>query len=311
VNATLNLRAASTARTRNLRASGTARTRIPVRVGALGAVLAGFILAASPAQADRIEKHFPVQNKPKITVRNSSGRIQVKAWSKNEVLVAWTNKSGKSVVETEAAGNRVEVATQTNGDGISADDSKTDFDITVPVDSELSVRTDSGNVTVDSVHGDMTFDTVGANLQLSDVDGYMVVKTIDGSLVCNRCSGKLEANSISGNVQMISPTLDSVRVQTSSGNIFFDGSFLSRGIYIMKNFSGTIEVHFASSDSFDVNATSLKGDVINQATFKPDTHGSPHPASKWGHSLFGTLNEGHAKVELSSFSGTIKILKRD
>jgi len=300
VNATLNLRAASTA-----------RTRIPVRFGALSAVMAGFILAASPAHADRIEKHFPVQSKPKIMVRNSSGRIQVKAWTKNEVLVAWTNVTGKSVVQTEAAGNRVEVSTQTNEDGISADDSKTDFEITVPVESELSVRTDSGNVTVDSVHGDMTFDTVGANLQLSDVDGYMVVKTIDGSLLCTRCSGKLEANSISGNVQMIAPTLDSVRVQTSSGNILFDGSFLSRGIYIMKNFSGTIEVHFSSSDSFDVNANSLKGDVINQATFKPDTHGTPHPASKWGHGFVGTMNEGHAKVELSSFSGTIKILKRD
>jgi DUF4097 and DUF4098 domain-containing protein YvlB len=297
--------------TSNLRAASTARTRIPVRFGALGAVMAGFILAASPAHADRTEKHFPVQSKPKIMVRNSSGRIQVKAWTKNEVLVAWTNATGKSVVETEAAGNRVEVSTQTNEDGIAADDSKTDFEITVPVESELSVRTDSGNVTVDSVHGDMTFDTVGANLQLSDVDGYMVVKTIDGSLLCTRCSGKLEANSISGNVQMIAPTLDSVRVQTSSGNILFDGSFLSRGIYIMKNFSGTIEVHFSSSDSFDVNANSLKGDVINQATFKPDTHGTPHPASKWGHGFVGTMNEGHAKVELSSFSGTIKILKRD
>jgi DUF4097 and DUF4098 domain-containing protein YvlB len=299
VNATSNLRAASTARTRNA-----------VRVGALGAVMAGFILAASPARADRIEKHFSVQNRPKITVRNSSGQIEVKAWTKNEVLVAWTNASGKSMVETEQAGNRIEVITQPVGDRILADD-KTDFEITVPIESELNVRTDSGNVTVDSVHGDMTFDTVDANLQLSDVDGYMVVKTLDGSLVCTRCSGKLEANSISGNVQMLQPTLDSVRVQTSSGNILFDGSFLSRGIYIMKNFSGAIEVHFSSSDSFDVNATSLKGDVINQASFKPDAHGSSHPASKWGHSLFGTMNEGHAKVELSSFSGTIKILKRD
>lgn len=289
------------------RAASTARTN-PVLVGALGAVMAGMILAV-PARADRIEKHFPVQAKPRVTVRNSNGRIQVKAWNRNEVLVAWTSASGKSAVETEEAGNRVEVAAG-NEDGAATDD-KIDFEITVPVESELSVRTDSGNVTVDSVHGDMTFDTVGASLQLTDVDGYMVVKTIDGSLVCNRCSGKLEANSISGNVQMISPTLDSVRVQTSSGNILFDGSFLSRGIYIMKNFSGTIEVHFSSSDSFDVNATSLKGNVINQASFKPDTHGSPHPASKWGHSLFGTMNEGHAKVELSSFSGTIKILKRD
>jgi DUF4097 and DUF4098 domain-containing protein YvlB len=273
--------------------------------------MAGFMLAASPAHADRIEKHFAVQSKPKITVRNSSGRIQVKAWTKQEVQVAWTSANGKTAVETEQAGNRIEVARLMYADGAAADDSKTDFEITVPIESELSVRTDSGNVTVDSVHGDMTFDTVGANLQLSDVNGYMVVKTIDGSLVCNRCAGKLEANSISGNVQMIQPALDSVRVQTSSGNIFFDGSFLSRGIYIMKNFSGTIEVHFSSNDSFDVNASSLKGDVINQATFKPDTHGTPHAASKWGHSLFGTMNDGRAKVELSSFSGTIKILKRD
>jgi DUF4097 and DUF4098 domain-containing protein YvlB len=292
-------------------AANTTRIRNLIRVGAMSAVIAGSILAAAPAHADRVEKHFTVQSKPKITVRNSNGRIQVKAWTRNEVLVAWTNASGKSVVETEEAGNRVEVSTRMSDGGISADDSKTDFEITVPIESELNVRTDSGNVTVDSVHGDMTFDTVGANLQLSDVDGYMVVKTIDGSLLCTRCSGKLEANSISGNVQMIQPTLDSVRVQTSSGNIFFDGSFLSRGIYIMKNFSGTIEVHFASSDSFDVNATSLKGNVVNQASFKPDTHGSSHPASKWGQSLFGTMNEGHAKVELSSFSGTIKILKRD
>jgi len=282
-----------------------------VKAGVFGAVLAGFILAASPAHADRIEKHFVVQSRPKITVRNSTGRIQVKAWAKNEVQVAWTNASGKTVVETEEAGNRVEISTRPPEGPASANELKTDFEITVPVESELNVRTDSGNVTVESVHGDMTFDTVGANLQLTDVDGYLMVKTIDGSLVCTRCSGKLEANSISGNMQMIQPTLDSLRVQTSSGNILFDGSFLSRGIYIMKNFSGTIEVHFNPADSFDLNAASLKGDVINQASFKPDMHGSPHPASKYGQSLFGTMNEGHAKVELSSFSGTIKILKHE
>jgi DUF4097 and DUF4098 domain-containing protein YvlB len=274
-------------------------------------VMAGFAFAASPALAEHAEKHFTVQSKPKITVRNSSGRIQVKAWTKNEVQVAWTTATGKTVVETEQAGNRVEVATRAGDGEASEEDLKTDFEITVPVESELNVRTNSGNVTVESVHGDMTFDTVGANLQLADVDGYVVVKTIDGSLVCTRCSGKLEANSISGSMQMIQPSLDSVRVQTSSGNILFDGSFLSRGIYIMKNFSGTIEVHFSQNDSFDLAANSLKGDVINQASFKPDTHGSPRPASKWGHGFVGTMNDGHAKVELSSFSGTIKILKRD
>jgi DUF4097 and DUF4098 domain-containing protein YvlB len=273
--------------------------------------MAGFVFAASPARADHFEKHFIVQSRPIITVRNTSGRVQVKAWGKNEVQVAWTNASGKTAVDTEQAGNRIEIATRASGEIAAAENLKTDFEISVPVESELRVRTDSGIVTVESVHGDMTFDTVGANLQLSDVNGYVVIKTIDGSLACTRCAGKLEANSISGNIQIIQPTLDSVRVQTSSGNILFDGSFLNRGIYIMKNFSGTIEVHFSSNDSFDLNATSLKGSVINQASFTPDVHGNHHAPSKWGQSLFGTMNEGHAKVELSSFSGTIKILKRD
>ena len=267
------------------------------------------------ARADHADKSFTVQKKPKITVRNSSGRIEVKAWAKNEVQVSWSNSSGKMDVGTEQAGNRVEIETRTIGENIAAEDLKTDFEITVPVESELNACAPIPGTPVGwkAVHGDMTFDTVGANLQLTDVDGYVVVKTIDGSLVCTRCSGKLEANSISGNVQMIQPTLDSVRVQTSSGNIMFDGNFTSRGIYMtMKNFSGTIEVHFSPSDSFDLSASSLKGDVINEAPspFKPDTHGSSHPASKWGKSFFGTMNDGHAKVELSSFSGIIKILKR-
>jgi len=275
-----------------------------------GAVLALMLLGAAPARADRVEKNFTVQSKPMITVRNASGRIQVKAWDKNEVRVVCTYASGKTSLETEQVGNRIEVVTRVS-EGASAEELKVDYEITVPIETELSVRTNSGNVAVESVHGDMTFDTVGANLQLSDVGGYLVFKTVDGSVLCTRCTGKIEATSISGNVQMVKPDLESVRVQTSSGNILFDGKFQSRGVYILKNFSGTIEVRFASSDSFDLSATSLKGSVINQAAVKPDAHGGSRTPSKWGQSLFGTVNQGHAKVELSSFSGTIKILKRE
>jgi hypothetical protein len=37
----------------------------------------------------------------------------------------------------------------------------------------------------------------------------------------------------------------------------------------------------------------------------------PAPRSSLAKSLFGTMNDGHAKVELSSFNGTIKISKRE
>ncbi len=97
-----------------------------------------------------------------------------------------------------------------------------------------------------------------------------------------RCAGRFDATSISGNFQLLQPTMDNVRVQTSSGNILFDGGFMNRGIYVLKNYSGTIEVRFSSNDSFDVRATSLYGNVINQAPVVPDRHNMPRAAQQSG-----------------------------
>jgi hypothetical protein len=54
--------------------------------------------------------------------------------------------------------------------------------------------------------------------------------------------------------------------------------------------------------------------VDNQAAdfLKPDTHTNHRSvASRYAHSLVGTVGQGLAKVELSSYSGTIRILKRN
>ena len=291
---------------------GRARSAVSFRVS--GTILiALFVASSAGAQARRFERHFTVQGKPVITVQNATGRIQVKAWDKQEVLIAGEKASTSVAVDTEQVGNRIEVATRVISNNANPDALRTDYDISVPVESELQVRSDSGNVTVDSVHGDMSFDTVAADLALQDVEGYLMVKSIGGSTVCLRCAGRFDATSISGNFQLLQPTMDNVRVQTSSGNILFDGGFMNRGIYVLKNYSGTIEVRFSSSDSFDVRATSLYGNVINQAPVVPDRHNMPAPrsTSTLAKSLFGTMNDGHAKVELSSFNGTIKISKRE
>lgn len=277
-----------------------------------GSILLGLAVAGSAAaQARHFERHFDVQGKPLITVQNAVGRIQVRAWDRQEVLVAGQKASASVEVDTEQVGNRIEVATRVVSDNANPDALRADYEISVPTESELQVRSDSGNVTVDSVHGDMSFDTVAADLSLQDVEGYLVIKSIGGSTVCTRCAGRLDATSISGNFQLLQPSMDTVRVQTSSGNILFDGGFMNRGIYVLKNYSGTIEVRFSSNDSFDVRATSLYGNVINQAPVVPDRHNMPAPRSGMAKSLFGTMNDGRAKVELSSFNGTIKISKRE
>ena len=161
--------------------------------------------------------------------------------------------------------------------------------------------------------GDMTLQSVAGEVHLKEVSGYIVVRTTNGSLVCTQCAGKLDFNSVSGSAQLLQPALTNVNVFTTSGNILFDGDFIRTGIYTMRSGKGTVEVHFSGNDSFDLNAQTATGTVDNQAVayLKPDSHGVRHMASKFTKGLFGTVGTGLAKVELSSYSGTIRILKRD
>jgi hypothetical protein len=82
----------------------------------------------------------------------------------------------------------------------------------------------------------------------------------------------------------------------------------------MNSGRGLVEVRFSGTDSFDLNAQTYRGTVDNQAAdfLKPDTHASRHRfESRFHRGVSGTVGQGLAKVELSSYSGTIRILKRD
>ena len=287
-----------------------------VALGMVPVLGAGLFIGAAQATAapQRFERHFAVKGRPVVVIQNvANGRIEVKSWKNPEVVVAATQASNKINIDTEQAGERVDVTATITDPSASASDLEANFQLTVPEETELQLRTQTGLVYVEQVMGDMTLQSVAGDVHLKEVSGYIVVRTTVGSLVCTQCAGKLDFNSISGNAQVLQPGLTSVSLFTMSGNILFDGDFIRTGIYTMKSGKGTVEVHFSGNDSFDLKAQTATGTVDNQAEayLKPDSHGVRHMASKFTKGLFGTVGSGLAKVELSSYSGTIRILKRD
>ncbi len=177
----------------------------------------------------------------------------------------------------------------------------------------MQLKTETGLIYVEQVMGDMTLESVAGDVHLKEVSGYIIVRTTEGSLVCTQCAGKLDFKSISGSAQVLQPALTNVSLFTTSGNILFDGDFVRTGLYTMKSGKGLVEVRFSGNDSFDLKVQTAIGTVDNRASayLKPDSHGIMHRASKFTKGLFGTVGQGLAKVELSSYSGTIRILKRD
>jgi DUF4097 and DUF4098 domain-containing protein YvlB len=289
-------------------------TRLVVPVSwklALLLIPTGLVCSAVPTSAKRLEKHFKVAAQPVVTIHNPSGTVTVKAWTRSEVLVIADLASSQIDVGAEQNGNRVDVTTRQLSDNLSPDDLRADYQINVPEDAELQIHNDSGGVSVANVLGDMNVETVAAGVDLQDVAGYLTVKTVGGSFECVRCVGRIDVSSISGNFRFVGTRSKHIHAQTSTGNILFAGEFLPDGDYRLRNYSGVIELRYAPGDSFDLSATSLKGKVNNEAKLIPPNHAYRSEA-RGANALFGTFNTaGHARVDLTSFDGTINIVKRD
>ncbi|HLZ12113.1 MAG TPA: DUF4097 family beta strand repeat-containing protein [Candidatus Acidoferrum sp.] len=270
--------------------------------------------AASFGAGQKFEKHFTVKGRPVVSIQNvANGRIEVKSSKTQEVVVTGSQLSNKIGVETEQADDRIDVTASVLDTNASAAELEENFSLIVPEETELQIKTQTGLIYVEQVMGDMKLESIAGDVHLKEVSGYIIVHSTGGSLICTLCAGKLEFSSISGNAQILQPSLNNVNIMTTSGNILYDGDFLRTGLYSMKSGKGVVEVRFSSTDSFDLNAHTNLGTVDNRAEafLKPDTHGIRHAASKYAHGLFGSIGSGLAKVELSSFSGTIRILRRD
>jgi DUF4097 and DUF4098 domain-containing protein YvlB len=292
---------------------------VHVVLSVVGSSLFCFAAAAAqtPATEKQEEHHFTVKDHPVVIIDNIvNGRIEVKSWKNSEVVVTSTFVPGKVSVESEQVGDRIDInATSLVNASSEPHEVEANFQLVVPEQTELRLRTQTGLILVEQVNGDMKLQSVAGDVHLKEVSGYIIVKTTGGTLVCTLCSGRLEFNSISGGAQILQPALSNLNATTTTGNILYDGDFVRTGLYTMNSGRGVVEVRFSGTDSFDLNAQTFNGTVDNQAAnfLKPDTHSGKHHASdsKFSHSLFGTVGQGFAKVELSSYSGTIRILKRD
>jgi DUF4097 and DUF4098 domain-containing protein YvlB len=271
-------------------------------------------IATMAGTTEEQEKHFTVSGKPVVTLNNIvNGRIEVKSWKNPEVVVTSGFVSGRVSIETEQVGDRIDINATSLANSSQPHEVEANFSLTVPEETELQLRTQTGLILVEQVSGDMKLQSVAGDVHLKEVSGYVIVKTASGSLVCTGCTGKLDFNSISGSAQVLQSSPTSLNLMTTTGNILYDGEFRHMGLYTMNSGRGLVEVRFSRMDSFDLKASTYRGTVDNQApeAFLPDTHSKHHSVSSMAKSLWVTMGQGSARVEVSSYSGTIRIVKRD
>ena len=150
---------------------------------------AGLILFASSTAIagapQHQERHFAVKHRPVVVLQNIvNGRIEVKSSKNSEVIVSSTATAEKVAVDVEQVGDRIDISASAMGSVSEPQELQADFQLTVPEQTELQLKTQTGLIYVEQVTGDMKLESVAGDVHLKEVSGYIIVKTTGGSLAC-------------------------------------------------------------------------------------------------------------------------------
>lgn len=268
----------------------------------------GGVLAVGPG---RLEKTFDTTRTPQVIVSNLRGQVVVRGWEKPQVHALCTTVSPRVEVDTEAvpskgAAERVRLATHVLDPLVTGNEETTDCTLEVPLAASLEIKNRQGSVQIENLEGQHALvDSADAAILAEDVTGHLVARSLGGDIHIERASGRVEAVSINGSIWITAPASKNLRANTNTGQITYQGDFLPTGEYILSTYSGDIELLCPSSASFELNAKTVRGKLSNTFALRPKRHVAlPMPGAN---SLLGTSNTGNAIVELSSFSGTIRV----
>jgi DUF4097 and DUF4098 domain-containing protein YvlB len=273
----------------------------------LGLVVA---VAAVASAESRKEMRFPVGRKALVSITNDYGPIIVKPSATREVVITTTVYSDKVDVAHSQHGRRIDFVSYP-APGADAQSGRVDYEVAVPPDTSLTLRTTSGTLSVEKLHSDVSLEETAGEVDVRDFSGshiHVHVKTLDGPVVLtNVHDAHVDISSIGGNVTLNEVTGTLVQVSSTSGNIQYDGDFGAGGEYILTSHTGNIDAIAPAYASFDVMARSVQGEVEDDFQLEPEH--IPF-MSKAGSAFAGTMNRAASTVKLLTFSGRIHLKKR-
>jgi DUF4097 and DUF4098 domain-containing protein YvlB len=271
-------------------------------------VLATCLSSASPALAAIKEYSYTVGPHANISVDTQYGSISVKPGNDNQVVVTATFKSDNVEVDQQQTGNRIEIASH-QVRGTDQKTSQVDYELTVPPDATINLRSSNGPLSVERLRGDVTLEGAEAVVLVRNVDNCHVhVRTMRGPItLINVKNGHVELATISGEIHLNSVTGQQVQANSGSGKISYDGDFGSGGDYRFTTHTGDIEALVPVDVSADFRAHSVIGRVHHDFPLNP-RHSRFN--EELGRSFIGSTGQASSEVVLRSFSGKIRLKQR-
>jgi DUF4097 and DUF4098 domain-containing protein YvlB len=179
-----------------------------------------------PVETETVERTLSLQPGGEIRLTTFSGRVDIRAGGGNQVVVKAVRRASRERLDNvqldiTQSGNTVTIdANRRTGDRREDNVVETDFDIEVPAQVDLNVRTFSAPVTITGVSGDLDVEGFSAEIRLTDAAGPMRLKTFSGGIELQARDwmegDDLDVTTFSGDITMRLP-------ERARGNVTFDG----------------------------------------------------------------------------------------
>jgi len=244
------------------------------------------LLAAAAFAQTPIDETRPLDARGRIDIDNVKGRIEVRAWDRDEVKISGTLGEGveKFVVEGDRQHLAVEVRYPQGGWGNRDKSGPTELLLNVPRRADLEIESVSANVHVTGV-----------------ASSVLSINTVSGDVVAAAAPAKASIDSVSGDITLTLNSAD-VDVQSVSGDIGLRGRL--NGDIDTETVSGNIDIAVNGERIRKLDANTVSGDVSMDTALAPK--GEIRVESVSGDLLLRLPKDVSAQARGESFSGSLK-----
>ncbi len=279
-------------------------------------ISAALLAALAVAPQQQTDTTLAVAADGRLEIHNvMEGSVTIRTWNQAQARVV-ADYEGDDAVEVRYSAPTLSVRVRPERLG----DDFTDLDITIPnrmsvevagiemefeaegLGSNVAVNTVEGAVSVQGGRGNITLNSVEGGVSLEGAEGNIALVSVDGDVLVGRSSGVISVQNVDGDITLDGITSDNVEVNTVDGDLLYRGTISDDGRYFLSTHDGDITITVPDGTNARVSVSTFSGDL--EADFPVTLSGDMDQRS-----FSFTLGSGKALLEISTFDGTIQLLR--
>ncbi len=281
-------------------------------------------LVVSPAWAGKkVERSGEASASGSVYIENMVGSIEIIGWDKKEVKLEGTLGEDVEDLEFEAGKKKTVIEVKYPRKAKHIEDGA-ELVIHLPRGSRVMVEGVSAWIKVTEVDGEIEASSVSGDVEVlcgkesveaESISGQVRVETRAGKVDVECISGRVharggeaavEASTVSGDIELVFDKFLELGVETVSGEVEVKGGLHGKGDFSLDSVSGSITLLLPGDVSAEFEVTTFSGGIDNDFGQKARKTSRYAPGKELEFSVGG----GDAEVEINTFSGDVRIVKK-